>query len=52
MALPEIHLSQGLQEFCAYEPIGRVPQGKQVNDQLKAQFTKRATGQGHDAVLI
>ena len=49
--IPEVHLGQGLQELRPDQPIGAVPQGQQVDEQLQAQLTQSAAADGHEAVL-
>ena len=49
--LPEVHLSQGLQELSTDKPIGGVPQSKQVYHQLQAKLTQGAAAHRHDTVL-
>ena len=48
---PEVHLSHGLQQLRADEPVRAAPEGQQVNEQLQAQLTEAAAAQSHDAVL-
>lgn len=50
-SVPEVHLSQGLQELRANEPIGGVPQSEEVNHQLQTKLTQSAVAHSHDAVL-